>query len=338
MLRYCVIMALLFYGALASQKDDDSAAKVAHAKVMYEIFGGGVLSDDLNLTIAGNEHFYMSNGGKERLWSGEITEKITGLLEDMHSIRHIIKIVDDQAYEVDFERKKIIKMPAEKNHFMHYDLSRMHKKGDETIASKLCEIWENEHIKVCLYKGIPLLFEKRYLDFTISKRARLILTDVNLSDKDFDLPPYPVEEKILLKSGFKITQIHTTQSMTKQLCASQAQIDTQSNEAKKIKEEFLRALFKRQKEKLPKMLKAMQKARVCFLVADDQQTANRCFASLTKPLRELIHVDETDLSLWTGSLKENLINDLDRHIAELQRRMPCIKRAKNIDYLSKCMK
>ena len=338
MLRYCVIICALLGSAMAAQKDIGTKYEVEQAKVVYEISGGGILTDELNLTIEGNERFFMRHWGRERLWRAEITEKITGLLEDMHNIRHIIKIVDDQAYEVDFERKKISKMPAEKNHFMHYDLSRMHRKGTQTIASKLCEIWENEHIKVCLYKGIPLLFEKRYLDFRISKRARLILTDVNLSDKDFDLPPYPVEEKILLKSGFKITQMHTMQSMTKQLCASQAQIDTQSNEAKKIKEKFLRALFKRQKEKLPKMLKAMQKARVCFLVADDQQAANRCFASLTKPLRELIHVDETDLSLWTESLKENLINDLDRHIAELQRRMPCIKRAKNIDYLSKCMK
>jgi len=87
--------------------------------------------------------------------------------------------------------------------------------------------------------------------------------------------------------------------MTKQLCASQSKIDNQSDEAKKIKEKFLHALFKRQKEKLPKMLKAMQKARVCFLVADDQQAANHCFTSLTKPLRELIQADETDLSLWT---------------------------------------
>jgi hypothetical protein len=55
-------------------------------------------------------------------------------------------------------------------------------------------------------------------------------------------------------------------------------------------------------------------------------------------MRSLIEADKTDISLWTEDLKVNLIDKLDRHIQELKKRMPCITRAKSIEYLSECMK
>ena len=338
MLRYCVIISALLGSAMAAQKDVATKYEVEQAKVIYEISGGGVLTDELNLTIEGNERFFVRHWGHERLWRTEITEKITGLLEDMHNIRHIIKVKGDEAFEVDFERQKIIKVPAEKSPYMQFDPTNMQYKGNETIASKVCEVWESEQMKVCLYKGVPLLYEKRYMDFRIVKRAHLILTDVNLSDKDFDLPAYPIEERMLLKSGFKITNMHALKSMTKQLCNAQIKPDRQSLKQKNIKKRFLDALLKRQKGKLPKMLKAMQKARICFSVANDQQAANRCFVSLSRPLKAFVQTENSDISLWTQALKEKIVTNLDSTILELQRRIPCIQRAKDIDYLVGCMK
>ena len=312
--------------------------EVEQAKIVYEIFGGGVLSDELNLTIEGKEHFFMRAWGDERLWRAEITEKITGLLQDMHTIRHIIKVKGDEAYEVDFERKKIIKMPIEMSRYMQYDLSNMQYEGNQTVASKVCEMWKNKQMRVCLYKEIPLLYEKRYMNFRIMKKARMILTDANLTERDFGLPSYSVQESMILKSGFKTTQMHALQSMTKQLCNIEPKPSRQNFEIKNFKKSFLQALLKRQKKKLPKILAAMQKARVCFSIADDQQAAKQCFVSLTRPLKAFVQTERRDLSFWTQALKEKIVNNLDSTILELQRRIPCIQRAKDIDYLVGCMK
>jgi hypothetical protein len=166
----------------------------------------------------------------------------------------------------------------------------------------------------------------------------LILTDVNLSDADFALPSFPVQEQMLLQSGLKITKTGEIQSMAKNVCISSTKIDSRSKEGKKIKENYLHALLGRQKKKLPQALKLMEKARVCFSMAEDQKAANHCIESLAAPMRSLIEADKTDISLWTEDLKVNLIDKLDRHIQELKKRMPCITRAKSIEYLSECMK
>ena len=338
MVRFYILTLLLLCNLWAAEESMKSRYEVAQAKVLYTVLGGGVLTDEMNLTIEGNERLYLRNWGHEMLWHGEVTEKITGTLEDQHTIKQMIKIVGNQAYEVNFERKKILKMAADKVRFMQYDLKKMQQKGSLTIASNECQLWENDHLKVCLYKGIPLLFEKKYLDFTLSKRARLLLTDINLSNKDFDLPPYPVEEKQLLKSTFKVTQIHVAKSITKQLCESQNVVDTKGEKMMLVKEKFLKELLKRQKEKLPRVFKAMQDARICFLRADNQQSANHCFAKLSVPLREMIDADQSSIALWTEASKERIVDILDRQIMALKKRLPCIKRAENIGYLTQCMK
>jgi hypothetical protein len=340
MLKSCISLLLLFSLSMAVEPNENSPRlyEVEKAKVIYTISGGGLLTDELNLSIEGTEHFYMRNWGVQRLWNGEIVEKITGTLQDVHEIKQMIKFDGNQVYEVDFTRKKIIKYPAERSTFMQYDLNQMQKRGEEKIASKVCELWENGHVRVCLYKGIPLLYVKKFLGFSITKKARLILTDVKLSDADFALPPFPIQEQMLLQSGFKITKIHETQSMAKYVCSSNRKIDSRSKEGKKIKEKYLQDLLDRQKQKLPKVLKSMEKARVCFSMADDQKSANRCIESLAQPMNHLIETDKTDIALWTENVKDTLIDKLDTHIQELKKRMPCITRAKRINYLSECMK
>ncbi len=338
MTKLYLLIPLLLSMLCASEQAAGSKYGVAQAKVYYRVSGGGILTDEINLTIEGNERFYLRDWGHERLWYGELTEKITSILEDRHTIEQMVKIVGDQAYEVNFKRKKIFKMTSDKVRFMRYNLKQMQPKGSLTIASYECQLWENDYLKVCLYKGIPLLFEKRYFDFTISKRARLLLTDINLSKKDFDLPAYPVEERQLLKSTFKVTQIHVEKSIAKQLCESQSIADKKGDKQTLIKETFLKALLRRQRVKLPKVLEVMQDARICFLTADDQRSANHCFSRLTIPLREMIQANQSTLSLWTQASKERIVGVLDRQIMALKKRIPCIKRAENIDYLTQCMK
>jgi len=68
------------------------------------------------------------------------------------------------------------------------------KIGNETFMGYDCEVWKIPGGKQWIYKGIPLKFEMTMMGITTTTVATEAKFDVNVPDKYFELPDYPIQE------------------------------------------------------------------------------------------------------------------------------------------------
>ena len=68
------------------------------------------------------------------------------------------------------------------------------KVGKETILGYSCDVWKIPGGKQWIYKGVPLKLEMKIMGITTTNTATEAKFDVNVPDKYFELPDYPVQE------------------------------------------------------------------------------------------------------------------------------------------------
>lgn len=331
----CIVLGsftLLYAGS--SEKLYD----IRSAKITYDIFGGGVLTDESNLTIKSVQKLYMKEWGRVEIEELKRTEILFGALSDRHVQKVLKKYENGTVYSVDFDKEQIVESKSAAKDKRRIDLTSMQKRGEMKIATLSCEVWESKNRKVCLYKGIPLLDEKDFLGLRYVKRARLVYLEPDFSDEVFTLPELPYVKDTFMSPSIKTTKFHESLFIADRIIASQQDIPKTEKKFLELRNELGSDIFRKHKAALPEMLKQMREARVCLYVAEDQSSANECLQSLIIILASFNKTINNEITFWTEESKKKILEHFEDAIGKLEADMPCINRAENISDLSKCMK
>lgn len=335
--KHFILLMLTSVTLVAQPSETKKIYGIETGQVEYEIYGGGVVTPECNLSIEGYEKLSFKEWGNVRIEEMERRETLLGALRSLEKEKTLKKSEKDTLYTVDFENERIITSNLLEGDIGQIDLSHMQKTGMMNVASLDCEVWEESTRKVCLYEGIMLLDEKRYLGFVYGKQAKIVNFDLDLSEKIFALPDYPVKEDLLMRSKIKTTQTYKAESISyKILHSQQADIDPDTKEYTKVVDTLVEELFKKEKQYLPLLLKFMHKTRACLHAARTENDTKECFNVMGEFKSK--YNDECEHRAMLSIEKQKILDDIDKKIRELKIRIPCINRAADMTDLSSCMK
>ena len=337
--KYFIILMLTTVTLVAQAAEIEKTYGIQSGLVEYEIYGGGVVTPECNLSIEGNEKLSFKEWGDVRIEEMERKETLTGTLYSIEKEKTLKKSEKNTLYTVDFQNERVITTNLLEGDIGQVDLSRMEKTGMMNVASLDCELWEESSRKVCLYQGIVLWDEKRYLGLVYGKRANYVNFDLNLSEEDFQLPEYPLKEDLLVRNMIKTTQTYKSETISdKIISAKECDINTTDKNYAKTFNGVFNELFEKEKKFFPLLLKAMRQTRACLHAAQSQGDTIVCLEEIIALKSEFNGNGNQEDLLLAEADKEKMLDDLDIKIRELKVRMPCINRAANMTDLSACMK
>ena len=86
------------------------------------------------------------------------------------------------------------------------------------------------------------------------------------------------------------------------------------------------------------MLQSLKETRACLQTGDDPFSANQCIEEFNRMKVQLGTEKDDYIMLWDEKQKNILLDKIEDELIDLQSRIPCVNRAKNITDLSSCMK
>jgi len=347
-------MIFLFFGLgsvmLFSNEAVEKKFDVEKGMVLYNISGGGKLTNDVNLTITGKGKLRFKDWGVVALIEEDIEEITSGAINNINKVHRCAKLEDKHRLDVDFDTKKILERKIPKGNFQTYITKDLVKKGQEEIAGHMCDIWEGYGVRKCIYKGIPLLVENYLLGVYYQKKATLVTFNIDTTASSCSIPNYPVEKFALFKTSIKtktkklpkelskILEI-VAEDMNKELINSKILEDNITPKQKRVwLDKIGQNIFEKQKEFLPQFLLSMKKARVCLQQADNWIQANTCVEDVIQLKAELTKDKQNNIEQWKGEEKIKVLDQFDENIFLLESKMKCIRSSQNITDLSTCMK
>jgi hypothetical protein len=195
-----------------SQETKLKRYELKSAIVSYETtITGGLLGS--KVSGQGTEHLYFKNWGdvelKEEQSSQTTKTNIFGIKKTETTETHTMAKLDNgKSYSVDFKREIITlrRDPAMEltKTFAEGDVNKTGKNmleamggkivGQESILGYTCDIWDGLGGKQWIYKGLPLKIEVSMMGITTTTVATKANFNINVSDKYFQLPDFPIEE------------------------------------------------------------------------------------------------------------------------------------------------
>jgi len=323
---------------------------IKEGMILYDISGGGQLTQETNLTIDGRGKLRFKEWGAVELIEENIEEVSSGAIKNIETIKKCEKHQKEQRLNVDFKIKKILERPMPKGDVVENITKGLVKQGQEKIAGMICDVWEGNGIRKCIYKGIPLLNEINVLGMHYRKKAVNVIFDINVSGDNCSIPNFPIEKIALFKTNLKTKSKKMPKEFSKVLKEVSEKVYKQLNKhniseadlTEKQKRVWLQKLgqniFEKQKKLLPQMLLSMQKARVCLQQAEEWIAANECLKDVAYLKRQFTKNKESNIEVWKGEEKRKILNTFDENISLLEVKMRCIRSAQNITDLSSCMK
>ena len=325
-----------------------SPFEISKGVILYEISGGGVLTPETNLTLKGEVTFVFSLGGEVYVEEVDAVLKTNGTLTYYAPFKRWTKETKDTIFTVDFDneqllkRKKSIKQKA-------LESENLKKIGSEEVAGYLCDIWEGGHIRKSIHKGVVLKLYYHFHGISYLKEAKKVYFDSHHHSKELLLlPDYPLQPFGLFRDNIKTKNIVKSEGLCK-VIDDIALLNKETNQthshlmnSSTQKQEFIhrvrRAIFDKQKQLLPNMLHQMKKARECLQMEETLMGANGCMEPLVALKKEQGEKQSEYIVVWDESIKKELLHRLEEDIIDLESRIGCVKRAKNIYDLSACMK
>ncbi len=339
-----IVISILFIytGALSlcASEGKPREYKLESGMVVYSIIGGGALTPDLNLTIVGEGKLRFRNWGKVALVEEQIEESTSGAFRNIEKFTKCIKYDKRQQFNVDYDHEVVLERPIPKGRGVEDMTIGMLPHGEDMIAGRKCEVWAREGVRVCLYKGIPLLIEKELFGIHYEKRALWVEEDTDVAAEQCSIPDFPVQKIALFKTSIKRKK--GPAEVSKHLSDILDEVSGKSSlNLKKHRLHYLNRLgehiFERQKALLPEMLESMKHARECLQGADDSLEANDCIEEINTFKAKMVKEDKSNIDTWDAAEKNRILDEFDENIAVLESRMKCIRAAKNITDLSSCM-
>jgi len=349
-IKATLIFTFLMSGTFLNAAMDTHTFEVEKGMIVYEIYGGGVLTEETNLTLNGKATLRFKDWGTTLLSHDEGLVVTSGALKSRQNIASLEKQTKEALYTVDFKNEKIHERKNSiSNTLKEQNTVGLKKIGEDEILGFHCEVWVGQGVRKCLYKGLPLKIESEVLGISYHKIATEVMFDINGSSEECALPDFPKENFALFNSTIK------TKNVTKAKCFTDVLKDVAYTVEKKVvksgnklgigkkeKRAFLNKIgekiFIYQKALLPELLVSMQKTRECLQTGDNVFEANQCMEHFTRMKKQLGTQDNDYIVLWDEKRKTRLLDKIEEEIIYLQSRMPCIKRTQNITDLSKCMK
>jgi hypothetical protein len=323
--------------------------EVESGMVIYEIYGGAQLTAETNLSIKGKGKLRFKEWGEIRLEEEGGMVLTTGAIKHKQYVKRLEKQTKDSVITADYKNEQLLERKKGKGN--ENDADETHglvKKGQESVAGVLCDVWEGPGVKKCMYKGIVLKSESNVYDVSYVKVATKALFDINTSDEECEVPDYPLQEFALFKDKIKTKNQYKVDNFCKVLKETADELKESNitynanNIADQKRQKFINHIsediYKRQKELLPALLLSMRKMRECLQTGENPFEANQCIESFSRMKVQLGTEEDDYIILWDEKKKNTLLDKIEDELIELQSRIPCVKRAKNITDLSTCMK
>jgi len=321
--------------------------EVESGMVLYKISGGAQLTPETNLSIKGNAKLRFKEWGEVRLEEEGGVVLTTGAIKHKQHVKRFEKHTQDTVITADFENEKLLERKKGTSSTQDETASLV-KKGQESIAGVLCDVWEGPGVKKCIYKNIVLKLESHILDVSYVKEATQVVFDINTSTEACEVPDYPVQEFALFKDNPKTKNAYKAENFCKVLkdAAYDVKEDNMSSgtsiitdhEREKFINHIAKDIYERQKELLPKLLNSLKETRACLQTGEDPFAANECIAHFSRMKAQLGTEEDDYIILWDEKRKNILLDKIEDELIFLQSRIPCVNRAHNITDLSACMK
>ena len=322
---------------------------VESGMIIYQIKGGGQLTPETNLSIKGKAKLRFKEWGEVKLEEESGVVQTKGAIKHKQHVRRLEKQTKDTVITADYENEQLLeRQTATTERTGHDETAWLTQKGQESVAGILCDVREGPGVKKCIYKNIVLKLESHVLDVSYVKEATQVLFDINTSTDECQVPDYPVHEFALFKDDIKTKNVYRVENFCKVLkdIAVDISEDNQTyistniddDERKKFINHIARDIYERQKELLPALLQSLKETRACLQTGEDPFTANLCIESFNRMKDQLGTKEDAYIILWDEKRKNRLLDKIEEELIDLESRMPCVKRAKNITDLSNCMK
>jgi len=321
---------------------------VRSAIVNYELNGSKPLTKESNLSIRGNAALLFDEWGIHKLYKEKYTELTEGPVGSSKVVRTLYRNDHGDLYRVNFEKGKIEKSEdketkeAISNHKNLYleQRSRIEREGKWLgylkIAGVVCHHWQYQGKELCLYRGVPLREEIVISGVKVIKQAISAEFDLNVTEDAFAFPDLRKEARkgfLLQEAGVTPAQAEAEKRSTGSPAAEKARADEEDQAQKEV-------LFREQKELFPKLLEVMKETRVCLDGAEYVEVANECLTKLLDLEEKMGSVsgEESKITSWSDSTRDRVLDELDKGILDMRRKMPCIRRSQKFEDLATCIK
>ncbi len=323
--------------------------EVESGMVLYEISGGTQLTPETNLSIKGKAKLRFKDWGEVKLEEESGVVLTTGAIKHKQHVKRLEKHTKDTVITADYTNEQLLERKKSSYDIHgHDETASLTKTGEETVSGVLCDVWEGAGVKKCIYKNIVLKLESHILDVLYVKEATKVIFDINTSNEACGVPDFPVKEFALFKDDIKTKNVHKAENFYKMLKETAFGLSdmNESYSSSEIKDEertkfinhISKDIYKRQKKLLPKLLRSMKKTRECLQTVEDSFTANQCMEHFSQMKAQMGREKDEDIILWDEKRKNILLDKIEDELIDLQSRIPCVNRAKNITDLSSCMK
>jgi len=315
------------------------------AEIRYSIIGGGKLTKETNLNIKGISILRFKDWGERRKEKDEGVVYTVGAIKYQQKIKRLEKWTQDNIITVDYNNEQLLinKKSVKKSD----GIKNLIKKGTKEIAGLPCDIYENKDksISKCIYKNILLRLEIHIFDIVYIKEATDIKFDINFTADECSTPDYPIQAFSILKESNK-KSIFKSANLCKFLNTIADKIIDNNNSKSSIlnikRDDFIDNIsldiYTKEKKYLPKLLVSMKKTRECLQLVKNPFEIKQCVDDHYIVKSKLIDDKEMYQIHWDDKSTKLFLDKLEDDIIDLQSKMPCIKRAKNITDLSSCLK
>jgi hypothetical protein len=343
-----LLVTVVCIGTVANASDTQAAYRISSGIIHYRLQGEGMVQNDINWTMSGQSTYCFEKGGEEGYEEIDISEKLEGALA-YYAKKHLKKhTVGDRIDVADYQKKRIMTRYVSR---ADVEPEGMQFIGQQMVANVICDMWQDEHRSLCLYKGFVLRQTYRYYGFSYLKEA----VDTRFSSESMEdtnsscrsMPDFPVLKQVALMGvGAEPTSRYTGQ-MIFELFESyiKQEVHTSSKDPKKEEQksnafhkELSRLLLKPQKDSFSTLLKILEKTRLCLIQAEGTVSANACLSDLYHLERLLKGSTKRQIVTSWSEEKNDVLERFESNIGLLRAKMPCIRRAKKLVDLEVCIR
>ncbi len=344
---------------------------IESGEVHYKIEGSSDLGV-IKTSSTGTKDLYFKDYGLLILEDEKQVDQTTGMESKTTKTHKMTKTDKNKIYTVNFDNKFISVMndPAllmYQGDNMGKDAEKMllgmggKKLGSDNVLGYKCNIWELMGVRQCLYKDqVPLWLETNMMGVKSKTTAVSAKFNKKVSNKHFKLPNFPVkdlaEELGVPFGGEGMENMSSEEQQEMQQMAqalqqafAQAQNQDGSKKGKNLEQQMMESIsnsdyakkqLEEMKRAMPLTLMLLKKIQPCIKSASSLAQAQSCEKKMMKlakkyELQELMD-EGLEITSWSSQEKTKILSDLDEGIKEIEKALPCIKRAKNIIDLGNC--
>ena len=356
-----ILLALLGLGYIsAAAAGDMRLFDIKSGKVTYTIRGTANMMG-ITTQIQGKKRLIFDNYGARNLTETVQQEKRSGMGGNQTAKTHTITLMDgDTIYQVDFKYKKIIKMANVGAAILGSDNMKQkglpmikqmggRKTGTDKVLGYTCDVWELMGTKQCIYKGITLKVESNIMGITNTEIATDAKFDIRLSNHDFKLPDFPLQEGIApmntppKHNGDSIAiQQPSAQDMAKMAEAMKAMgaavqnsgmdmhnPNTSPQAQQKLQNTMIDAMMPQMKQQILSQEKTLMFLKRCLTDANILVAAQQCVHKADEMMGE----SSEPLEKWDVRTKEETLQEIDRALDGAA----CARQAKTPQAMQHCM-